>query len=134
MLNRQNNNLPKKYNLTPNEKNYMIWLFSTLSFMIAVIAVLCVYGIIIYHRALNLFNSTNEQIVQKTGLEMTSEINSAAVELVEKIISKKIETPQLPEKARNIFFYNSYINILPPAAIPEIITATTSGINSDNQQ
>ena len=93
----------------------MIWLSSSLIVVLAVLIGLSIYGASVYQRAITLFNSTNEKIVQKTGLEISADLNSVAVEEVEKVIDKKIETPPIPDKARNIFFYNSYIQLNQPA-------------------
>ena len=119
--------LKLKCDLTPSEKSYMIWLASSLIVVLAVLIGLGIYGAGIYQRAISLFNSTNEKIVQKTGLEMSADLNSVAVEQVEKVIDRKIDAPQIPDRARNIFFYNSYIQ-LNQSAPPE--TAVTPSPDS----
>lgn len=111
----------------------MIWFFSSLSVVTAVIIALCVYGVIIYRQAFDLFNSTNEKIIQKTGLEATADINSAIVEQVEKIVNKKIDTVPVPERARNIFFYNSFIP-LEQLVPPETAAPTSSEPSLDKPQ
>ncbi len=125
MPNRQNKKTILKRPLSASEKNYIIWLISSLSVIIIITICLCIYGISVYRRAVSLFNSTNEKIIQKTGLEVTADINSSAVTRVEEIIDKKNNTSPIPEKARNIFFYNSYI-YLDQKPVSEIIMTTSS--------
>ena len=65
-------------------------------------------GLIISKKAIAVIYESNQQIVEKTGIEVTDELNKNELNNVRQIIKAKEADRTLPNRARNIFQYDAY--------------------------
>ncbi|MDD2758484.1 MAG: hypothetical protein PHD72_03900 [Patescibacteria group bacterium] len=108
------------------QKWYLLWLGSTLVFILLIASVIGFFAYNIFKKTTALFNVTNQTIIDKAGLEI-GEINTEPLHQAQVIVEKKDIEYALPEKIRNAFVYDSYFyTVKTPAAATSTITATTT--------
>ena len=111
MPERDNKKARKKFSLSSHD----IWLLSSLFSIVAIFAALLFMALRVYGSALDLFYTANEKLVQKTGLEVATDISTTTFNEAKDIISKKDKLPGAPEITRNVFYYEAYFNGSPEA-------------------
>jgi uncharacterized membrane protein YhiD involved in acid resistance len=88
-----------------------IWYASALIVIAIVIAILMWMGINIFKKAITAINTSNQRIVEKTGVEVTSDLNQSELISARQIMVAKELPKELPNNIRNIFNFESYTNL-----------------------
>lgn len=122
------NKKSNQYKIT--NKNYTIWYWSGILFMLLTCALLILHGVYIYFNIFTLLNQSNQQIINKAGLEIFTEININNLEQAKHTLKKKTNPLTLPNKIRNIFIYDHYIEI--ETTTPHDLTFEVKEININN--
>jgi hypothetical protein len=113
-----------------SRKNYYIWLGSQFALIIIIAIALIIEGFIVYHKTLNLLNSSNQYMMDKAGIEASTEINQSGLNLTEEIVEKKQKPPIPPMKTRNIFLFDSFTNVYSTAPESTSVPAVTTTPNT----
>lgn len=120
---------PKRLTLS----NYSIWLLSSLIIIIAAFSAALLMTLKIYRDSLDIFYLSNEKLVQKTGLEVATDISTAAFEQAKKIIIKQDRFGDTPDRIRNIYYYDSYINAGGAATVAPSVSSPSSTVSTTIQ-
>lgn len=125
ILNKTANLTRPAHTSAQSRKNYYIWLSIQFSLIFVIVIAMAIEGFIVYRNTLNLLNSSNQYMMDKAGIEASTEINQNGLKQTEQIMNKKQQPPTPPVKVRNIFQFNAY------AVIPGGISSTTATATPD---
>lgn len=108
--------MPKQqtHNYTSSSDNhYYRWSITAYLLIISIAIVLTWFGNSIFNKTMNALNKSNQKIIEKTGIEVSAELNQKDFLLTSKIIDTKNSLIMPTTNIRNIFLFNSYTNQTP---------------------
>lgn len=103
--------------------SYLRWYWSALVIVILIAAGLVAKSASIYNQTLNLINESNAKMIEKSGIEIITELNKNSLDQAKQIVEKKNSPLELPPRARNIFLFNSYVEFS-QAPVDELLPVT----------
>ncbi|MFA5127678.1 MAG: hypothetical protein WC457_01565 [Patescibacteria group bacterium] len=126
ILNKSANLTRPAHTSAQSRKNYSIWLSVQFSLIFIIAVALTIEGFLVYRNTLKLLNSSNQYMMDKAGIEASTEINQNGLKQTELIMDKKQKPPTPPEKLRNIFQFDSYAIIYTGGIVAPATSSTTA--------
>lgn len=96
-----------------SHSNYYYWFITALTATTCVAFALVWFGNSIFNKTMDAINKSNQKIIEKTGIEVSAELNKDGFLLASQIIKAK-NSRLIPEaNIRNVFLFNSYTGQTP---------------------
>lgn len=92
-------------------RNYLIWYWSSFAAVTVLVIGLIIQGASIYNKSIDLINEANQKIIEKSGIEIITELNKQDFEQAKQVVLKKKSPLELPPRVRNIFLFNAYVDL-----------------------
>lgn len=105
---------PNTYNNTStSHNNYYYWFITSFIIIICFTAILIWFGNNIFNKTMDAINKSNQKIVEKTGIEVSAELNQDDFLRTSQIINAKNSRLIPATNIRNVFLFNSYTGQTP---------------------
>jgi len=111
--------MPKKFNQHThnypaiNHNNYFYWFFTAFMIILCLAIILVWFGNNIINKTMEAINKSNQKIVEKTGIEVSAELNQDDFLRANQIINTKNSHLIPASNIRNVFLFNSYTGQTP---------------------
>lgn len=91
-------------------KNYLIWVFSLVGTIIFTILGVAIFIAMMSYKTIALYKLSNEKIIESAGATAVINVNILELEDVRIVLDLKNKELKMPDRFRNVFFYNAYSN------------------------